>query len=357
MKKAKNESVGMREIARKANVSIATVDRVVNGRGGVSAATHEKVNALIEALDYKPNPLASRLASRRTYRFAVLIPKVSGETDFWAVPLAGIQKAGETISAQGILIDYHLFDLNSRKSFEKQYKQILQKKPDGVLLAPSFATEATDFVRQCDEVNIPYVLIDSTLTAHQALCYVGPHLFRSGYLCAQLIQFYLHGSGTIALVNISAEPGEWSCLSQIKDGFIAYHQYHSLGNEIVQLNIPSIDSKPAQRQLDQILEQQAVKAIFVTNSRVFAVAGYLEQKGYTDVFLAGYDFLPRNIDYLKKNIIDLLLCHRPGAQGYLGLLKLYQHTVLKKAVDPILYMPIDIITRENHAFYNDHISA
>lgn len=210
MKKAANESINMREIARRANVSIATVDRVVNSRGGVSAETRERVNALIEVLNYKPNPLASRLASRKTYRFAILIPKVSGETDFWAAPLAGIQKAQETISGQGMQIDYHLFDLGNRKSFEKQCKQILQKKPDGILLAPSFAAEATDFTRRCDEAGIPYVLIDSTLAGHHALCYVGPHLFRSGYLCAQLIQFYLRGSGTIVLVNISAVPGEWS---------------------------------------------------------------------------------------------------------------------------------------------------
>ncbi len=59
-----NTYFGVKEIARRANVSIATVDRVIHNRTGVSEKTKKKFNEIIKELDYQPNILASRLASR-----------------------------------------------------------------------------------------------------------------------------------------------------------------------------------------------------------------------------------------------------------------------------------------------------
>ena len=74
---------GVKEIARRANVSLATVDRVINNRGGVSQKTKEKIESIIKDLDYQPNILARRLASPKRIKLATLIPNVSQETSFW----------------------------------------------------------------------------------------------------------------------------------------------------------------------------------------------------------------------------------------------------------------------------------
>ena len=58
-----NKLTGVKEIARRANVSLATVDRVINNRGGVSKKTKEKIELIIKELNYQPNILARRLAS------------------------------------------------------------------------------------------------------------------------------------------------------------------------------------------------------------------------------------------------------------------------------------------------------
>jgi LacI family transcriptional regulator len=77
------ELTGVREIARRANVSLATVDRVIHNRKGVSKETKDKINEIISELNYQPNLLAQRLASRKTLRLITLIPKCSEETSFW----------------------------------------------------------------------------------------------------------------------------------------------------------------------------------------------------------------------------------------------------------------------------------
>ena len=72
-KKEKAELSGVKEIARRANVSIATVDRVIHNRKGVSEATKKKIQEIIEEMGFQPNILASRLASKKVNKFAVLI--------------------------------------------------------------------------------------------------------------------------------------------------------------------------------------------------------------------------------------------------------------------------------------------
>ena len=62
------------DVAREAGVARATVDRVIYHRGGVSRKTVEKVQAVIERLGYKANPVAAQLASKRKFTIACLTP-------------------------------------------------------------------------------------------------------------------------------------------------------------------------------------------------------------------------------------------------------------------------------------------
>ncbi len=179
MKKNTQELFGVREIARRANVSIGTVDRVIHNRSGVSEKTREKINGIIQELNYQPNILASRLASKKIYRIAILIPKISAETDFWEAPLKGVQRAEAEIKRFGVILDTYFFDLKDRDSFKKQAKLVLKKKPHGVLLSPSFVDEATEFTNACKKINLPVVLIDTNLPEQKGLCYIGPHMYSA----------------------------------------------------------------------------------------------------------------------------------------------------------------------------------
>src|SRR5680860_790803 len=192
----KNEEkiIGVKEIAKRANVSIATVDRVIHNRSGVSPKTKSKIEAIIKEFNYQPNILASRLASGKIFDIAVLIPRGSEETDFWDAPLRGIQRAESEIKQYGIRIETFLFDLNDRESFTQQGKLIHEKKFDGVLLSPSFIEESIGFARICRNRGIPFVFIDTNIKEKSSLSYIGPHLFQSGYLGAKLCTFGLCGT-------------------------------------------------------------------------------------------------------------------------------------------------------------------
>jgi LacI family transcriptional regulator len=63
------------DVAEKAGVSVATVDRVLNGRAQVRPHNAKRVEAAVRSLNYQPDRLAARLAKGRDYRFCFVLPK------------------------------------------------------------------------------------------------------------------------------------------------------------------------------------------------------------------------------------------------------------------------------------------
>ena len=68
-----------KDLAKAAGVSLATIDRVLNGRAGVRNKTIERVNEAVAKIGFERNHLAATLARQRAYRFAFALPRSGGE--------------------------------------------------------------------------------------------------------------------------------------------------------------------------------------------------------------------------------------------------------------------------------------
>lgn len=84
-------SVTIREVARQAGVSVATVSRAFTGSGPVGAHTRERVLRVAEQLRYIPNGAARSLTTSRTHTLGVLLPDLYGE--FFSEVIRGIDGA------------------------------------------------------------------------------------------------------------------------------------------------------------------------------------------------------------------------------------------------------------------------
>lgn len=352
MEKKGTSSVGVKTIARLAGVSIGTVDRVLNNRGGVAEGTRKKILQIMEDLDYRPNLFARRLASKKKLKFAVLIPQVSSETQYWADPLEGIRQAAAEIRDYGVEISYYLFDLNDRESFSSGAGEIIRMDFEGILMAPVFEAESRKFSEECRLKNITLVFINSDLPDQQSLCYIGPDLHQSGYLAAHIVHYLSAQPLKVLVINISREIDRHHHLLRKEEGF---RKYFEKGGQwsIGKADITHTDYAYINEKLRDLLAIEKYDVLFVTNSRVSAVARYFEENRITGIRLIGYDFLEENIHYLKNSIIDFLICQKPREQGYRGLMSLYQHLALNLPVEKEQYMPIDIVTRENYKYYNN----
>ncbi len=120
---------GIKDVAKKAGVSIATVSNVMNKRKPVSAELEAKVLAAVKDLNYEVNPVGRGLKSNRTNQIGVIVPSFS-QVYFPAI-LQGIHEAamkyGYTVS---------VYETNGDVEIEKKYVQFLKNSwTDGIILA------------------------------------------------------------------------------------------------------------------------------------------------------------------------------------------------------------------------------
>jgi LacI family transcriptional regulator len=352
-KTVESAPAGVKEIARRANVSIGTVDRVLNNRTGVAAKTRERVLEIIKELNYQPNMMARRLASRRTWKFAVLIPATSTETGYWNAPLNGIKQAAAEIRDFGVQVEVFLFDQNDKNTFVTNANAILKQQFDGLLFAPMFEEEALKLIRKCHSKQIPYVFINSDIEGQERLSYIGPDLYQSGHLAAHLVNYLLQDQQQVLIVNISKEMDLHHHLLKKEEGFRAYFRNNKRPVKLNKTDIRQTDYHSVKSKLSKLLRENKIDVIFVTNSRVHTVARFLEETGDVNIRLIGYDFLGENIEYLEKSVIDFLICQKPQEQGHKGIMALYNYLVQGLPVEDAQHMPIDIVTRENYRNYRN----
>ena len=160
--------VTINDVAKAAGVSKGTVDRVIHNRGEVSLKSREKVLKVIEELGYKPNVYASMLASQKKRTVCCVIPEYS-EGDFWSLTAKGIGEAEETAARYGINVEVVTYDQYEIESFQQVCHDVLDMNPSGVVIAPIFRAETQFFVRELARRDIPYVYIDSNLSALELL--------------------------------------------------------------------------------------------------------------------------------------------------------------------------------------------
>ena len=141
------------DVAAQAGVGVATVSRVLNGRGGVRPATQQRVVDAIQALNYRPSSLARSLSLQRTMVVAALLP--------WFTNPSAVQRVrGIVDGLSGSQYDLMVFDIESEDRQRRAFELFDRgDRADGLLVVSTLPPEAeVDRLRAAD---IPCVLIDA----------------------------------------------------------------------------------------------------------------------------------------------------------------------------------------------------
>ena len=341
------------DIAEMAGVSVGTVDRVIHNRGEVSDITRNKVIRIIKESHYVPDIVARTLASKKIYRFAILFPRENPDSTFWSKPLIGVNKALKETGHYGIVGEKYLFDQFKRSSFKKQTDRIIQNEPDAVLIAPFYYEETVRLIEDCNQRKIPYVFINSDFQDNSKLSFVGQDSKQSGYLAARLMSYSVEQGSKLLIINISRVLDNHKHILNRQTGFESFFRENTKHKiDILNHYIKDTDKNSIGNSLNEIFSKSSeIKGVFVTNSKVYKIARFIEENRLQPVTLIGYDLTEENLNYVEKNIIDFLISQRPVEQGYGGIMTLFNHFVLNKRVKKEQHLPIDIITKENYKFY------
>lgn len=359
-------AVRIKDIAAKANVSVGTVDRVLHNRGRVAEDVRQKVLLMMKELEYEPNIMARTLGSNRTYHLAAVQPDHTLDP-YWQAPWDGIEKAARELKQYGVTLTTYSYSLTEVDSFVAQVEAATHSQPDGILIAPLFYRESLAFFERWQQQQIPYVLFNTYIAELSSLSYVGQDSYQSGFLAGKLVQVGQAQPGTFLIAHIAEDIANSVHITQKEQGFRDYfaqlttaaeneaklNKHSQSGYTILSVELPNPAEPAFAQRLSRVLDEQGaqLKGIFVSTSKAYEIAPYLQAYQRANIRLVGYDLLEKNIHFLNEGVIDFLINQNPKKQGYRGLYALADLLVFKKEVPPLKYLPLDIITRENLQYY------
>ncbi|MEN8117053.1 MAG: LacI family DNA-binding transcriptional regulator [Bacteroidota bacterium] len=346
-----NKQIRIKDIAEKAHVSIGTVDRVLHNRGEVAESTKKKILKIVEELDYHPNILASTLASKKSAVFATLLPQPPSIEGYWNKPFIGIKKRIVELRQYGVQIQPFTFNQTESKSFVTESEKILELKPDGVVFAPFFKKESVKFIEKLNKQEIPFVFIDSEIKNVGQLSYIGQDSYQSGLVSGKLLDMIIP-DGNILVIHFAKEMDNQNHLVQREKGFYDWFlNKEDNKHQLFTCEIANTDGTGWMKKIKEKIIRKKIKGIFVTNSKVFFIGRLLQKLNSSDIKVIGHDLLKENVEFLKKDVVQFLICQRPEEQGYNAINKLFRNIVQKRVIAKENYTSIDIVTKENVNYY------
>ena len=332
----------IKEIAQIANVSIGTVDRVLNNRSGVSSKTKAAVEKIIEESGYKRNAYASNLKLGASMKIGVLMPDLDSEFGYWKQVYSGIKKASRELDSFGVSVVSIFFDRDKENAFVEALKELQNQKCDAYLLSPLPLKDVNAIGMK--EIKEPIAFIDSAFPSFHPAFVIAQNPYRGGYTAAKMMKLIsANTAGTFLVFQI--HPDAYTSFERAR-GF-KENMLQDSRNKIVYINVDTVDDIDTQLN-KSFSEYNDIRGIFCVNCIVNRVGSYLVQNQLKDKVIAiGFDLVEENAAALRNGSIDCVISQRPAYQGYMAISQLYRYMISKTDWTAKIEIPIDIYFKEN----------
>lgn len=157
-------AITIKDVAKQANVSVATVSRALNGHQNVAVAVRKRVEQVANLLQYSPHHAARSLSSRRTNTIGVVLPDLHGE--FFSELIRGIDQVVRERSLHLLVSSHH-----GNPEEQGEALRAMRGRVDGLLVMSPFAGCSASLDQNLGH-TMPAVLINSDAPAdhHPSLC-------------------------------------------------------------------------------------------------------------------------------------------------------------------------------------------
>jgi LacI family transcriptional regulator len=337
----------VKEIARLAGVSIGTVDRVLHGRGGVSADTKLRVDGLVSSLGYRPNALARQLSLNKEYRLRVLLPRADQDSGYWALCLQGIERAARDLAPYRIKVEVDQFDRYDAEAYRALLGALAADPSDGILAAPVLPDELAPVLEALGggRERVPYAFFDGVLEGASPVASVSQDAFRGGYLAGRMMSLLAPAGKRFAAVN--AHPGDRHIALRIQ-GFRAFFGERG-GARVVEAECPGLEGgRLGDAALGRLFSAgESFDGALVANAQGHAAAEYLARRGGPRPALVSWDLVPANARALREGTLDCVVSQRPAEQAREALERLFRAVVHGAPPDGPVAVPLEVYFKEN----------
>ena len=261
----------LRDVARHADVSVRTVSNVVSGYAHVSAAMRSRVQAAMQELDYRPNPIARTLRTGRTGVIVLVVPEID-------VPYFS-QLAGQVINAAAdlglrVMVDQTGHDHErERRLLTGEDRTMLF---DGILFSP--LVTSAELLQMRPAVGMPMVLL-------------GEHDFEGRYdhvaidnvRAARDATTHLIESGRRRVAAIGVQPGQ--CYSTPRQRMAGYRE--ALTEAGIEPDARYVQEAPHYRREDGYMATEQLLSLGDRPDAIFCFSDLLAMGAIRAIFDAG----------------------------------------------------------------------
>ncbi|MFS0863086.1 LacI family DNA-binding transcriptional regulator [Fredinandcohnia sp. 179-A 10B2 NHS] len=294
--------ITMKEIAKLANVSSATVSRVLNNSGYVSEDVRKRILTIIEETGYIPSEHAKALRTKQSNVIGVILPRLSTETSTRVV--TGIS---EELAKHGYQILLANTNLDPEKEIE-YVKLLKSKQVDGIILLAT--NKGEDLITEIKKLPIPFVATGQNIDGV-------PSVINDSFNAAKEITNLLIKRGHKKIGFIGVSEKDWEVGHQRKAGYKDALMEAELPfvEDWVQTGDFTIESGYiSMKQIYEVSTEKPTAVVSVTDRLAIGAMEYIKEKGLTipgDIAITGmgasdlakYVFPPlTTIDLLSEKI-------------------------------------------------------
>ena len=289
------KKVSLKDIAKKAEVSTATVSYVLgNKKCRVSEATKERIRAIAQELNYQPNQIAQSLKSGKTYSTGLIVADISNPF---------FSNIARVIEDEAAKFGYTVIFGSSDESAEKSWKLIQflkNRQVDGFIIVPTENSEAQ--IEYLQEQKMPFVLLDRYFPQLNTTNVAINNFEIASEMVKDLIKTSPKKIGMIAyknsLIHMEDRIGGFQEASKSIESFIERVGFNAIEAEV-------------ELALENLLQKKVEALFFATNSLAVAGLRVLQQKNIkipNEIAIASFDeseafeFFYSPVSYIQQPI-------------------------------------------------------
>lgn len=303
----------IKQIASLAGVSRGTVDRVLNNRPNVSKETRDKVNLIIQELNYIPNKDARALSvQRKCFKIAYIYSATESNAYFNDI-IRGIKSRIREYDTQNITFSAKMIPYNEYEIFCEVLDKYINNGYQGFILSPVNCKDVGAKINSVIRQGISIVTCNTDNTYSDRLAYVGSNYYQSGVIASGLIA--LHNKN--ARVGVVHDGNPWLVKTERLNGFLdsiarSYSDIH-----VIDTIETHEDNYEAFHQVISMFQRNAdIDTLFVSSSTVEGVCKalqYLKIEQQVKVFT--FDLFPQIQEYLEEGRIQATIDQESFWQG------------------------------------------